>query len=67
MSTVAQNIGGVGVQIGRVVEKNSEMDSLVPQTMLTNFLEQRISISGHSSIFITWAGNYASSPPSFAL
>ena len=29
MSTVAQNIGGVGVQIGRVVEKTSEMGSLV--------------------------------------
>ena len=50
MSTVAQNIGGVGVQIGRVVGKTSEMGSLVALRMLRNFLGQPITNRGEAAL-----------------
>ena len=63
---VRRYLGGVGVENGRMVEKTSEMDSLVPLSMLINFLGQPITNIDLSSIFIDWGGNYASSPPSLA-
>ena len=67
IGTVAQNIGGVGVQNSRMVEKTSEMGSLVAPRMLRNFLGQLITNIDLSSIFIDWGGGTrGGSTPSFA-
>ena len=56
-------LGGVGVQNGRMVEKTSEMDSLVPLSMLINFLGQPITNIDLGSIFIDWGGELVKFPP----
>ena len=62
---VRRYLGGVGVQNGRMVEKTSEMDSLVPLSMLINFLGQPITNIDLSSIFITRGGTWQVPPPLF--